>query len=410
MTAPDTPAVPAAATMRFVVGTVLVDAIGFGIVLPVVPGLVMALGHADVSRATAIGGWLAAVYAVAGFLCGPLIGNLGDRFGRRPVLLASLAGLGLDYLLMAGAPSLAWLFAGRLIAGALGASYVAAYAAIADISAPAERARRFGLVSAAFGIGFVVGPAIGGLLGMAGPRAPFWVAAALSLANFAYGLMRFPETLAVPLRRPFRWVRANPLGALASLRLLPGVLPLAVVNFLWCVASTVYPATWSFWAIARFGWSPGQIGASLAWVGIIMALIQIFLLDRIVKRIGERAAALVGLASGVGGFVALAVVTEGWMVYAVMLLAGFECLVMPALGSLMSARVGADAQGELQGFNGSVMALASIAAPLVLNPVLAYFVGDAAPFRFAGAAFAVAAAVAGAALVMLAMQERERSA
>jgi DHA1 family tetracycline resistance protein-like MFS transporter len=397
---------PPAATMRFVVATLFVDAIGFGIVLPVVPDLIMTLGHADVSQATAIGGWLAAVYAVAGFLLGPLMGNLGDRFGRRPVLLASLAGLGLDYLLMAGAPSLVWLFVGRMIAGALGASYVSAYAAIADISAAEDRARRFGLVSAAFGIGFVVGPAIGGLLGMIGPRAPFWLAAALSLANFVYGLLRFPETLPPALRRPFAWARANPLGALASLRLSVGVLPLAVVNFLWIVASTVYPATWSFWAIARFDWSPGDIGASLAFFGILMALIQVFLLDRIIKRIGEPAAALIGLASGAGSFIALAFVTQGWMVYLVMLLGSFECLVMPALGSLMSARVGADAQGELQGFNGSITALGSIVAPLVLNPVLAYFTSDAAPFRFAGAAFLLAAIVATAAFVMLALQER----
>ena len=386
----------------FVVATVLLDAIGFGIVLPVLPQLVMHLGGVDLAQATRIGGWLAVCYAGMQFLCGPLMGNIGDRFGRRPVLLGSVAGLAIDFALMGFAPSLAWLFVGRLLAGFFGASYGPASSAMADITPPEERARRFGLISAAFGVGFIVGPAIGGLLGGVSPRAPFLAAAVLSGANFLFGLFFFPETLVDAERRPFSPARANPLGALAALRLLPGVLPLAFVYFFWQLAMMVYPATWAFYAIARFGWPPSTIGASLAFTGVMMASIQMLLLGPIIARIGDRNAVLLGMASATAAFVGYAIVDRTWMVFALMLVTALQSLAQPALNAMMSSRVESGRQGELQGFNGSLAALAALLAPLLLNMPLAYFTSPQAPFRFAGAAFVVAAAMVLVALVALA--------
>ncbi|WP_232476274.1 TCR/Tet family MFS transporter [Flavisphingomonas formosensis] len=387
--------------VRFVLVTIFLDSIGFGIVMPVIPRLVMELGHVSLAKATGIGGWLAAIYALLQFLCGPLMGNLGDRYGRRPVLLAAMAGLGIDYLLMAVAPRLGWLFLGRALAGIFGASFGPAQAALADISRPEERARVFGFVGAAFGTGFIVGPAIGGLLGELGPRAPFYAAAALSALNFVYGSFLFPETLPAERRRPFDLRRANPLGALISLRSIQGVLPLAAVNFFWMIAHMVYPATWAYFAIARYGWSSGMIGASLAFVGITMVLVQTLLMGRIVSAIGEWRAALLGMGIGVVSFVGYMLSTQGWMAFAIMAVTCCEAIAGPALSAMMSTRAPNDAQGELQGFNQSVGAIASILAPMLLNPALAYFTSKAAPVYFPGAAFAIAAVAGLVALLML---------
>lgn len=401
---------PVARTRRavhFVVFTVLVDAMGFGIVMPVLPRLVMAVGHVDLAQATRIGGWLGVAYAAVQFLTGPLVGNLGDRFGRRPVLLGSLAGFALDYALLGFAPSLGWLFAGRALAGLFGASYGPAGAALADISAPEERARHFGLIGAAFGIGFIVGPAIGGLLGEWGPRAPFHAAAALAGANLLFGLFAFPETLAEVHRRPFRWRRANPLGALLSLADVPGVLPVAFAGLWWNLAGMVYPATWSFYATAAFGWSPGQIGLSLTWVGVLMAGSQFLLVGRMVAALGERRAAAVGIAAAAASFAVYPFVTAGWVTYLLTLVVVIQAAVMPSMSGLMSRRVPPDRQGELQGFAGSISAVGAILAPLVYNPVLAHFTADGARPRIPGAPFVIAAA---AALVALAVLVRLRPA
>ncbi len=386
----------------FVVTTILLDAMGFGIIIPVLPRLVMDLGHGDLAEATRIGGWLAVCYAGMQFLCGPLMGNIGDRFGRRPVLLGAVGGLGIDFALLGFAPSLGWLFLGRLLAGFFGASHGPASAALADVTSPEDRARRFGFLSAAFGIGFVVGPALGGLLGDLSPRAPFLAAAALSGGNFLFGLCFFPETLTRERRRPFSLARANPLGALAALRTLEGVLPLAFVYFFWQLAMMVYPATWAFYTIARFGWAPSTIGASLAFTGVLMASIQMLLLGRIVARLGERNAVLLGMASAMAGLVGYAIAGRGWMVFALMLATALQSVAQPSLNAMMSRRVENDRQGELQGFNGSLAALAALLAPLLFNMPLAYFTSPQAPFRFAGAAFAVAAAMVLVALVALA--------
>lgn len=394
--------------VRFVLLAVLIDSMGFGIALPVLPEIVMKLGHVGLPEATRIGGWLGVVYAAVQFLTGPLVGNLGDRFGRRPILLGALAGFAADYALLAFAPSLAWLFAGRALAGLFGASFGPAGAAIADISTPDERARYFGMIGAAFGIGFVVGPAIGGLLGEFGTRAPFYAAAAIAGLNFVFGLFFFPETLQPDNRRPFHLARANPVGALRSLGKLHGVLPLSAAAFVWQVASMIYPVTWAFYAMAAFGWSPGLIGASLAGVGALMALSQILLVGPIVTRLGETRSAALGMVAALVQFLCYTVISEGWMVVPVMLLQPLQSLIFPAMNGLMSRKVPPDAQGELQGFNGSVGAIGAIIAPALYSPALAWFTGPSAPVHFVGIGFAMASVLGVVALVILAFAARSR--
>jgi DHA1 family tetracycline resistance protein-like MFS transporter len=377
--------------VRFVVLTVLIDAIGFGIIMPVLPGIVMKIGHVGLAEATRIGGWLGVIYAAVQFVGGPLMGNLGDRFGRRPVLLGSLAGFAVDYALMAFAPTLTWLFVGRALAGLFGASYGPAGAAMADVSAPEDRARHFGMIGAAFGIGFVVGPALGGLLGELGPRAPFYAAALLAAFNFIVGMVAFPETLSADRRRPFDLRRANPLGALLSLGKLPGVLPIGFALLWWQLAGMIYPSIWAFWMIAAFDSSPGIIGLSLACVGILMAVGQGLLVGRVVKAVGERRTAQIGLTCATIGMVGYAFIGHEWMVFPWLIFTAMQCLIMPAVTGLMSRRVPADSQGELQGFNGSIAAVASIVAPLLYAQALAWATGGGAPFRFPGLPFLMAA-------------------
>lgn len=394
----------------FIVATILIDAIGFGIVLPVLPRLVMALGHLDLADATRMGGWLAAVYAVMQFLCGPLSGNLGDRFGRRPVLLLSLLGLAIDYLLLGFAPSLTWLFAGRLIAGIFGASFSPATAALADITSPDERAKRFGLVGAAFGVGFIVGPAIGGLLGELGYRAPFYAAGILAGINFAFGFFYFPETLPAERRRPFSLARANPVGALLAARKLRGVLGLAGILLLWNVASMVYPATWAYFGIAQYGWSNGMIGASLALAGVSMTVVQVKVLGPVVSRFRERRTAMIGAGAAAACYMGYALVPFAWFGLLMIVVSALQALVQPAVTALMSQRAPADAQGEMQGLIGSLNAIGSIAGPLLLNPTLAWFTTPHAPVYFPGAAFVIASAFAFLTFLALAVTRRARDA
>src|SRR5215472_5595283 len=260
--------------LAFIFVAVLVDSIGFGIILPVLPGLIMQLTGVSVDRAAGLGGWLSFVYALMQFFCAPVLGNLSDRFGRRPVLLFALLALGVDYLIMGFAPVIGWLFVGRAIAGVAGASFTPAYAYVADITEPARRAQSFGLMGAAFGIGFIVGPAIGGLLGSLGPRAPFFTAGAIALANTTLGYFALPESLPQESRRPFHWARANPLGTLLQMRSYPVVLLTLGAMFLWQLAHQVLPSTWAYFTISQFHWSSAQVGYSLAYVGMLMAIAQ----------------------------------------------------------------------------------------------------------------------------------------
>ncbi len=387
--------------LTFVLLTVLIDTMGFGIILPVLPRLIMQIGAVDVAESTRIGGLLAVTFAVLQFLFGSVMGNLSDAYGRRPVLLASLLAFGVNYALMGFAPSLPWLFAGRAITGLAGAVYAPANAFVADITEPEQRAQRFALVGAAFGGGFVLGPALGGLLGELGARAPFFVAAGLAFANFVYGFLVLPETHPPERRRAFALARANPFGALAALRQQRTVAPLLLCAFFWQVAFQVYPSTWSYYAMAKFDLSPGAIGATLALSGASMAFVQGFFTGRIVKRIGESRSAPLGVAIGAASFTAYAFIPDSWMLYPILMVGGLQGVAMPSMNALMSKQLGPERQGELQGAIASVMGLAAIVGPLGLSQTLAYFSSSTAPVFFPGAAFLLAALLACVSLTLL---------
>jgi DHA1 family tetracycline resistance protein-like MFS transporter len=385
---------PGRHAVAFVAITVLIDTIGFGLIIPVMPRLLMELTGEGISRVAIYGGWLAFVYAVMQFLFAPILGNLSDRYGRRPVLLAAIAALGVDYLILGFAPNLGWLFLGRAIAGMAGASFTPAYAYVADITSPERRAQNFGLVSGSFGVGFIVGPALGGLLGGLGPRAPFFAAALLSLANLAYGYFVLAESLPYERRRPFAWRRANPLGTLLHVRKQPVVLGLLGALFLWMVAHQVMPTTWSFYTKFRFGWSEAMIGSSLAFAGLLMATSQLTLLRVLVPRLGERRSALVGIGIAAVGYLGYATATASWMMFAWLLTWFFGAIVMPSTNALMSHRVAADAQGELQGAVASLYSLSSIVGPPLMSQLFGRFSAPAAPIHLPSAAFIAATVLA----------------
>jgi MFS transporter, DHA1 family, tetracycline resistance protein len=388
-----TPA-PRHAAFVFVFIAVLLDSIGFGIILPVLPRLIMQLTGVGVDRAAAYGGWLSFVYAFMQFFCAPVLGNLSDRFGRRPVLLFALFALGCDYLIMGAAPALAWLFVGRMIAGVAGASWTPAYAYVADITPPEKRAQSFGLMGAAFGVGFIVGPAIGGLLGGLGPRAPFFTAAAVALANATLGYFALPESLPRERRRAFHWMRANPLGTLAHMHAQPVVRLLLAALFLWQLAHQVLPATWAFYTISKFHWTSAEVGYSLAWVGLLMALAQGVLTRVLIPALGgERRAALAGMGAALIAYLGYAFASEGWMMYVVGLSTFIFALTYPSMNALASQRVAANAQGELQGAIACLYSLSAIAGPPLMTQVFGYFSAATAPVYFPGAAFLTAAAL-----------------
>jgi DHA1 family tetracycline resistance protein-like MFS transporter len=371
----------------FIVITVLIDIIGFGLILPVLPRLLVELTGDTVNQAAIDGGWLAFVYAVMQFVCAPLLGNLSDRYGRRPVLLFAVGALGVDYIVMGFAPTLAWLFLGRTIAGIAGASFTPAYAYVADVSPPEKRAQSFGLISAAFGVGFILGPALGGLLGQLGTRMPFFAAAALSLVNLVYGTFVLPESLPLEARRPFEWRRANPLGTLLQMRKHPVVLGLLGALFLWMVAHQVMPSTWTFYTKFRFGWSEAMIGASLAAAGVVMAVSQATLMRVLVPRLGERRTALTGIAVASVGYFGYGIATAGWMMFAWLGTWLLGALVMPSTNALMSHRVEKSAQGELQGAVASLFGLSSIVGPPLMTQLFGRFSAPDAPVHLPGAAF-----------------------
>lgn len=388
-------------SLPFVLATIFIDSVGFGLIMPVLPRLLMHVGEYNLAQSIELGAWMGLAIAIATFFGAPILGNLSDRVGRRPVLLIALAGLAVDYLLLAIANTIPLIFCGRVLSGAFGGSYAPAQAAIADTTGPDDRARSFGYVSAAFGVGFVMGPAIGGLLGQVSDRAPFYAASALAALNFVYGLTLFPETLRRERRRPFDWRRANPLGALAAARAAPGMLAAAVVLTLWQTASMVYPMTWSFYVIAKFGWSNAMIGASFAAVGVVIAFSQTFLTGPAVKRFGERDAATIGLIAAIAGFLAYAFAQQSWQAFAIMVAIAVQSLVQPSLMAMLSRRATPETQGEVQGIASMSMGLGNIVAPIVLTAVMAEFTKSGAPIHFPGAAFLVSAAIGLAALILL---------
>ena len=385
---------PSRKAIAFIAVTLLLDTIGFGLIIPVLPRLLVSITETTVSRAAIYGGYLAFLYAAMQFLCAPILGGLSDRFGRRPVLLYSIGSLGIDYIIMGLAPTLGWLLVGRSISGMAGASFTPAYAYVADISPPERRAQNFGVISAMFGLGFIIGPAIGGLLGHFGPRAPFFAAATLSLLNFTYGIFVLPESLPPERRRAFEWKRANPFGTFRQMQKHPVVLGLLGALFLWMVANQVFPSTWSFYTKLRFGWSEAMIGASLALVGAIMVTAQMTLLRFMVPRLGERRVALLGITMATIGYAGFASATQGWMMFAWLATWFFGAIVFPVTNALMSHRIAPEAQGELQGAVAGLASLAAIVGPLLLTQLFGRFTAPDAPVHLPGAAFLAASLLA----------------
>lgn len=392
----------------FILLTVMIDAIGIGLIIPVMPDLIQELGGGTLAQAAIWGGILSTTFAVMQFLFGPVIGGLSDRFGRRPVLLLALTVMALDYVLMAVAGAMWLLLIGRVIGGITAATQSTASAYMADISAPHERAARFGLVGAAFGAGFVLGPLTGGFLAEYGTRAPFWLAAGLAAANTVFGWFVLTETVTDANRREFNWRRANPLGALRSLGRLPGVTRLLFVYFLYYVGFAVYPAVWSYFGIERFDWSPATIGLSLALFGIAMALVQAGLIRPFLKLFGERGTVVIGQLFSIIALVGIAAIPSGFWVLVLTPVAALGGIIPPALQGIMSARMADDAQGELQGALTSASALAMILSPLVMTYTFAQFTDTQAPIYLPGAPFLLAAALSALGLVVL-LRTRRRN-
>lgn len=372
--------------LGFIFVTLLIDVTGWGIIIPVMPRLIQELGGGSISEASKYGGWLISVYAIMQFICAPIMGGLSDRYGRRPVLLASLFGFGIDYLFLAFAPTLGWLFAGRLIAGIMGASFTTAGAYIADISTPEKRAQNFGIIGAAFGLGFIVGPVIGGLLGGLGSRVPFLVTAGLTLLNWLYGFFILPESLLQANRRKFEWSRANPLGTLKSLFRYPVIAGLFVsLAFLYTAAHAVQ-SNWSYYTIEKFRWSETSIGISLGVVGFVYAIVQGWLIRIIIPKLGQQRSVYFGLGLYAAGFLLYALATEGWMMYAVTIVYCLGGIAGPALQGIMSNSIPPTEQGELQGGFTSLMSLTSIIGPFLMNSLLfSYFTGSETPYYLPGA-------------------------
>lgn len=412
MPTPPSPAITQPQARRatlFALLAVFLDVVGFGLVIPVLPSLIETVSHIGIDAAARIGGALFALFSLAQFACAPLAGTLSDRIGRRPLLLLAVGGLAVDYVVQALAPSLGWLFAGRLVAGICGSSYVIANACLADVTPPEQRARAFGLMSAAFGLGFVLGPALGGLLGAFGPRVPFWCAAALAAANFLFGLVAFPETLPRSRRRAFRWREANPLGALAVFRRHSGVLPLGAVLALYFFGSSIYVAIWSFWGIAKFGWSGTTIGLTLAFSGLGMALLQGLATGPAVRRWGERRLTIAGLAVGALSCLAYGLTTSLALILGLLVVHAIEGFVHPMLTAHMSRAMPENAQGALQGGISALMNLAMLLGALFFTQSFGYFLSPGAWPHGPDPSFYIAAALQGLALLLflrLTRQER----
>lgn len=381
------------AALAFIFVTIVLDMFALGMIIPVLPHLIEDFLGGDTAGAAQVYGVFGTVWALMQFLSMPVMGALSDRFGRRRVILLSNLGLGLDYVLMALAPNLAWLFVGRVISGISAASVSTGMAYIADVTAPERRAAAFGKVGVAFGLGFVLGPALGGLLGSIDPRLPFWVAAALSLANAMYGLFVLPESLPPEKRRAFEWRRANPVGSLKLLRSHPELSGLAGVVFLSNLAHAALPATMVLYAGYRYGWNARDVGLALACIGICSAIVQGALVGRAVRRFGERRVLLIGLACGAIGFLGYGLAPNGALFLAAVPVVALWGLASPAAQGLMTRHIDPSEQGALQGANGSVMGVATMIGPGLFATTFAYFIGEGTRWHQPGAAFMLAAAL-----------------
>lgn len=374
------------AALGFIFVTLLIDVTGFGIIIPVVPTLLSQLLQVPVEQTTRWGGWLVAAFAIMQFLFAPVVGNLSDRFGRRPILLASLFGFSIDYLLTAFAPTIGWLFVGRIVAGIMGASFTTASAYIADISEPEKRAQNYGIIGAAFGLGFIIGPALGGLLAEYGVKAPFIAAAVLTMLNWLYGFFILPESLKPENRRKFEWKRANPIGSLKFLLRYKIILGLVSSIVLIYIAAHAVQTTWNYYTVIKFKWSEGMVGLSLAFVGAMYVLVQAWLIRLIVPKLGQQRSIYVGLGLYALGYLLFGIATEGWMMFVFLIPYCLGGIAGPSLQGVISTQVPPSEQGELQGALTSLMSITSIIGPPFMSSLLYYFSQPSSEIYFPGAA------------------------
>jgi DHA1 family tetracycline resistance protein-like MFS transporter len=375
------------AAIGFIFVTLLIDTIGFGVVIPVLPSLIQQLKHCNLSKASQYGGWLLATYSITQFAFAPVLGNLSDRYGRRPVLLFSLLGFGIDYAFQGLAPTLGWLFVGRFIAGITGASFTTASAYIADVSTPENRTQNFGLIGVAFGIGFILGPFLGGELSGFGLRVPFFAAAGLSLLNALFGFFILPESLTRENRRRFEWKRANPVGSLLSLKKYPSLTGLFVSMFFVFTAAHAVQTTWTYFNMEKFHWSRAEVGYSLSFVGLLIGLVQGLLIRPVIPWLGPRKTLYIGLILYTIGCLLFAFASQGWMMYAFLVPYCLGGIAGPSLQSIMAGYVPASEQGELQGLMTSIMSATSVFGPLMMTGLFAYFTRSQGRIYFPGAPF-----------------------
>ncbi|MEQ7800370.1 TCR/Tet family MFS transporter [Pedobacter sp. ASV1-7] len=381
------------AALSFIFITLLIDVIGLAIIIPVFPKLIEGLIHGDISEASKISGLLLVAYAVMQFLCAPLVGNLSDKYGRRPVLLFSLLGFGIDYLFLAFAPTIGWLFLGRIIAGITGASFTTASAYIADVSSPEKRAQNFGMIGVAFGLGFILGPVIGGILGKIDVHYPFYAAAALALLNAAYGYFILPESLPKEHRRELDWKRCNPLGSLLQLKKYPSVISLSVCLFIIYFAAHAVQSVWTFYTMQKFDWNEDIVGYSLGFIGLMIAIVQGGLIRIAIPKLGQERSIWIGLMFYAIGMVLFGLANQGWMMFAFMIPYALGGIAGPALQGIMTNQVPANEQGELQGSLTSLMSLSSIFGPWFMTYIFYYFTNANAPAYIPGAPYFIAAAL-----------------
>lgn len=374
------------AALGFIFVTLLIDVIGFGIIIPVVPSLISELEHISIPEAAAYGGWMVASFSIMQFVFSPVLGNLSDQYGRRPVLLISLFGFGLDYLLTAFAPTITWLFAGRIIAGIMGASFTTASAYIADVSTPENRAQNFGMIGAAFGLGFIIGPALGGVIANYGLRAPFIAAAILTFINWLYGYFILPESLDQEHRRKFDWKRANPLGTMKFFLRYKVILGLVGSIVLIYISAHAVQSTWSYYTMEKYSWDEDMVGYSLAFVGLMVAFVQGWLIRFIIPKLGQERSVYVGLTLYAIGFLLFGIATQGWMMFAFLIPYCLGGIAGPSLQGIMSGQVPANQQGELQGALTSLVSMTSIVGPLLMTWLFYHFSKPGADIYFPGAA------------------------
>ena len=376
--------------LLFIFITVLVDVIGLGIIIPIVPKLIENLTGLGINEASKYGGWLLFSFAIMQFIFSPILGGLSDRFGRRPILLLSLFGLGLDYIFHAFAPSIAWLFVGRIIAGIMGAIFSTATAYIADISSPEKRAQNFGLIGAAFGLGFIIGPVIGGISSKWGTNVPFLIAAGLTLLNVIYGYFVLPESLSKDNRRAFEWKRANPISSLKNLRKHPVVSGLVISLVLTFIASHAVQSNWSFYTMYKFNWTAEIVGYSLAVVGVLVAFVQGFLIRKIIPRLGQVKSIYLGMSFSALGLLLFGLASESWMMFAFLIPYCLGGIAGPSIQGVISSQVPANEQGELQGALTSLMSLCGVFGPLLMTNLFAFATAKNSTFHVPGAPFFLA--------------------